>query len=98
LLDRFRAHLEFEAGLAAGTVKLYGDDAARFLAFLARPDDDPLPRAIERSQTAAYLAERTRAGTNRRTLAREVSGLRRFCRFARLAGLLDGEPVLAGRE
>jgi integrase/recombinase XerC len=98
LLDRFRAHLEFEAGLAAGTVKLYGDDAARFLAFLARPDDDPLPRAIERSQTAAYLAERTRAGTNRRTLAREVSGLRRFFRFARLAGLLDVEPVLAVRE
>jgi len=94
LLDRFAAHLEFDLGLAPGTVALYRADAERFLAFLGRVGEtgDPLPRRIERPLVAGWLARLRDGGTGRRTLARAASGLRRFFRFAKLRGDLDAEP------
>jgi len=100
LVTKFRAHLEFDLGLSAGTIELYADDASRFLKFAgtAGSDAGPMPRTLPRALTSAYLAERTRSGAGRRTLAREVSGLKRFFRFARIRGLLDADPVLSVRE
>jgi len=99
LLDRFAAHLEFDQGLARGTVDLYRKDALRFLAFLADLEErDPLPDAVDRRIVAGFLARIRDEGVGHRTVARTASGLRRFFRFARVQGLLQGEPEVRVRE
>jgi integrase/recombinase XerC len=96
LLTRFAAHLEFDLGLAPGTVALYRADATRFLQFLTGFGElaDPLPAALDRSLVSGYLARLRDRGTSRRTLARATSGLRRFFRFAKQRGLLGEEPEI----
>jgi site-specific recombinase XerD len=87
-LARFAAHLEFDAGLSASTVALYGEDARLLLHFLkdAKIAGDPLPRDVSRAHVAGFLARLAERGVQRRTLARVASGLRRFLRFARKSG------------
>ena len=96
LLQRFAAHLEFEAGLASGTVTLYREDARGFLRFLASfPElDDPVPSRIDRSLLAGYFARARARGNDPRTLARSASGLRRFFRFLRHRGSIEAEPTV----
>src|SRR5688572_405440 len=93
-LARFAAHLEFDAGLSAGTVALYGEDARLLLHFLAdaKVPGDPLPRELSRAHVAAFLARLSARGVQRRTLARVASGLRHFLRYARKSGAIDFEP------
>ena len=103
VVDRFGAHLEFDRGLSRGTVDLYRRDAERFLEFVERvagraPDAEPLPRAPERGLVAAHLARLRESGAGQRTLARVASGLRRFLRWAREAGLVDVEVEVRVRE
>jgi site-specific recombinase XerD len=99
LVDRFAAHLEFDRGLARGTVALYRRDAERFLEFVANVEGAPgLPRSPSRALVAGHLARLRERGTGRRTLARVASGLRRFLRWARLEGLTDREPEVLLRE
>jgi site-specific recombinase XerD len=99
LLERFAAHLEFEQGLARGTVDLYRKDAHRFLGFLADLEErDPLPSAVDRRHVAGFLARVREGGAGHRTVARTASGLRRFFRFARVHGELEREPEVRVRE
>ena len=99
LLDRFAAYLEFDRGLARGTVALYRRDAERFLEFMAHAGaDDPLPRSLDRSAVAGHLARLRETGVARRTLARVGSALRRFLQWARLDGRLDREIDVRVRE
>jgi len=99
VVERFAAHLEFDRGLARGTVALYRRDAERFLEFLAeRGTPEPLPRAPDRSLVAAHLARLRDGGSGQRTLARTASGLRRFLRWAREVGLSGAEPDIRVRE
>ena len=98
-LRAFASHLEFDRGLSRGTVDLYVRDAERFLGFLAGLDaDDPLPRNLDRSRVAGHLARLRAAGVQQRSLARIVSGLRRFLRWARLSGLIESEPEIRLQE
>ena len=99
LLDRFAAHLEFDQGLARGTVGLYRRDAHRFLEFLADLEErDPLPASLDRRIVAGFLARIRDDGAGHRTVARTASGLRRFFRFARVHGVLEKEPEVRVRE
>ncbi len=99
LLEQFAAHLEFDLGLSKGTVSLYRRDAERFLAFLEGLDEtDPLPKGLDRSRLAGHLARLRARGLGQRSLARAVSGLRRFLRWARLAGHLETEPEIRVQE
>ncbi|HET9886931.1 MAG TPA: tyrosine-type recombinase/integrase [bacterium] len=93
-LARFAAHLEFDAGLSASTVALYGEDARLLLHFLkdAQIAGDPLPREVSRAHVAGFLARLAERGVQRRTLARVASGLRRFLRYARKSGAIEAEP------
>jgi site-specific recombinase XerC len=86
--------LEFDAGLSASTVALYGEDARLLLHFLkdAKIAGDPLPRDVSRAHVAGFLARLAERGVQRRTLARVASGLRRFLRFARKSGAIEAEP------
>ncbi len=96
LVDRFAAHLEFDLGLAAGTVALYREDARSFLLFLGGFDElaDPVPPDIDRALVGGYLARARRRGNEPRTLARTASGLRRFFRFLRQRGTIETEPEI----
>jgi site-specific recombinase XerD len=100
VLSKFESHLAFDAGLSPGTTSLYVRDARRFLEFLERAGvpGEPLPRTVERAHVAGFLARLPARGAGARTLARVASGLRRFLRFARIAGLLDEEPAVPGGE
>ncbi len=99
LVDRFAAHLEFDRGLARGTVALYRRDAERFLEFVATAGGGrDLPRSPSPALVAGHLARLRERGTGRRTLARIASGLRRFLRWARLEGITDQEPEIQLRE
>ena len=99
-LERFASHLEFDLGLAPGTVVRYRKDAERFLEFLdgIGEEGDPLPADLDRARVSAYFARRDGSGRSRRTLAREAAALRRFFRFAISRGKLTTEPEVRIRE
>jgi site-specific recombinase XerD len=100
LLEGFAAHLEFEAGLAPSTVALYRRDARGFLDFLSGFEEieEAIPPRLDRALVGGYLARLRDRGAGRRTLARVASGLRRFFRFLRFRGTLEGEPEIRLRE
>ncbi|GJM44507.1 MAG: tyrosine recombinase XerC [Gemmatimonadota bacterium] len=99
LVSLFAAHLEFDLGLSAGTVSLYRRDAERFLQFLEGLDqEDPLPRNLTRALVAGHLARLRASGVGQRSLARVVSGLRRFLRWARLSGHVEEEVEIRVQE
>jgi len=86
-------------GLSGGTVDLYRRDAERFLRFLeGLGEPDPLPRRLDRSLVSGHLGRLRATGVGQRSLARIVSGLRRFLGWARLEGLIESEPEIRVQE
>ena len=98
LVKHFERELRAQ-GLAPGTIALYRRDAERFLRFVEGLEQhDPLPRRLDRSLVAGHLSRLRAAGVGQRSLARVVSGLRRFLDWARLEGVIEGEVEIRVRE
>lgn len=85
LIDQFLDGLWLEAGLSDNTLAAYRRDLARFQEWLG---EGASLAAVSREQVLGYLAARVRAGARPRTVARQLSTLRRFYRH-----LLDLEAI-----
>ena len=85
VVETWRQWLGSERRCSAHTLDAYGRDLANFLAFLSQylghpPGMDTLS-AIGANDVRAWLADRTRDGLTRTSLARSMSTLRNFFRY-----------------
>lgn len=93
VLTRFADHLRFERGHSEHTIRAYSTDIRGLISFagargVAIAD-------IDLALLRAWLAEQTRRGTARTTIARQVSSVRTFCAWAVREELMPANP--AGR-
>jgi integrase/recombinase XerD len=91
LLDLYLNHLLVEKGLAGNTLKAYGSDLVRFLAFLkeekiSRLDTTDTPVIL------GYLIALRRNGIGARSRARHLVALRGFFRFLVREKILTQDP------
>ena len=94
--------LRSERRLAPKTLEAYTRDLGQFTAFLAGHLGGPVSIAKLQSLTAsdfrAFLARRRTSGVESRTLARQLSALRMFFRFAERRGLFKNAAISAVRS
>ncbi len=91
VLDEFAQHLRLECGRSEHTVRAYTGDLRGLISF-AGARGVALP-AIDLSLLRGWLAEQTRRGAARTTVARQVSSARTFCAWAVREGILESDPA-----
>ena len=89
--DRFLEHLAHEKRCSVHTVDAYRRDLGQFAAFLAPLE--LVPEQADDRAVRAWLVELLDSGDSPRTAARKLSALRAFYRFARTAGVVEGDPT-----
>jgi len=95
VLDDFRRHLLHGRGLSPHTGRAYCTDVASLFAELpARRDDDSRTDLgeLDLAMLREWLAELTRRGLSRATLARRAAAARTFTQWAHSRGLLASDP------
>jgi integrase/recombinase XerD len=90
LIDAFLDRLWLEVGLADNTLSAYRRDLTRFRDWLGEAQG--LER-VTREQVLGYLAGQMRAGAKPRTMARQLSTLRRFYRHLLETGTIHEDPT-----
>jgi integrase/recombinase XerC len=98
-LADFLRHIEQGRQLSPHTVAAYRRDLDDFLAYLARRAEPPAGwRDVDRHAVRGFLAELSRRGLARRTIARRLSAVRSFFRFLHREEVVDGNPARAVRS
>lgn len=101
LIAEWRAWLEAERRASAHTVDAYSRDIAAFLHFLAHHLGEPATlahiAALQASDFRAYLAARTQEGLSKSSLARSMSTLRGFFKWADRRGAFHNPAIAAVR-
>lgn len=96
-LKSFLAYLRFNRNASPHTVRAYESDVSQFLEFVASDRGVPVAKLSARDLTPTavrtYLAELSRRGDARSSMARKLSGLRTFVRYLRREGVLDDDPA-----
>lgn len=91
VLDDFAVYLRHERGRSEHTIRAYAGDVRGLIAFAGargrRVDELDLPLL------RAWLAEHTRRGAARTTIARQVSSVKTFCAWATREGVLAADPA-----
>ncbi|MEE4022720.1 tyrosine recombinase XerC [Gordonia sp. PKS22-38] len=90
LIDEFAAFLRYEKGHSEHTVRAYIGDVRGLVAYAGARgvSVDDVDLALLRS----WLADHTRRGAARTTIARQVSSAKAFCSWASREGVFDGDP------
>lgn len=101
LTERFLTHLEEEQNASPHTLRAYGGDLARFLAFLvdylgtAAPEIRP--QGVDALAVRAFLGFLSRQKCSARARARALSAVKSLFRFACREGLVAANPAAAVR-
>lgn len=90
-VERFLAHLAGERNLSPNTIQAYRRDLEQFTAFCMREGAAPEDAGVQ--VIRRFLAERTRNGDARTTVARKASALRAFGRFVVRLGIREDNPA-----
>jgi len=90
LIDAFLDRLWLEVGLADNTLSAYRRDLTRFRDWLGEAQG---LEGVTREQVLGYLAGQMRAGAKPRTMARQLSTLRRFYRQLLATGTIQEDPT-----
>lgn len=90
VLDDFTSYLRYEKGHSSHTVRAYLGDV-RGLVSYAGARGVPIGD-LDLSLLRSWLADHTRRGAARATVARQVSSAKTFCAWAAREGLLAGDP------
>jgi integrase/recombinase XerC len=100
-LQAWLMSLKTERRMAAKTLEAYARDLGQFAQFMAEHLGGPPANAdlaeLAVSDFRAFLARRRRQGAESRTLARQLSSLRSFYRFAEKQGLFRNAALSAIR-
>ena len=91
LIERFLDALWMERGLSANTLAAYRRDLEGFARWLAGEKGALLQ--VDRPQVQAFLAWRHAAGSQARSIARQLSCLRRFYQYALREGQVLQDPT-----
>ena len=92
LVDAFLDYLTVERGLAENTRAAYCTDLAQFIEFIQRRGIDQMNR-VQRQHITDFLMDRRKHDVSARSLARQLSALRMFCRFLVREKLLADDPT-----
>ncbi len=93
VLVAFERHLRSERGQSKHTVRAYSSDVANLLSFAAGRGVDT-PTDLDLADLRAWLAELSRDGAARATVARRAAAARAFLRWATRTGQIDTDPSL----
>lgn len=90
----FRSWLQLERGLSSNSVEAYLRDVQR-LAFFAQNLADPKfePKGFETTHVDAFVAQLFDEGLSRNSQSRILSGVRNFCKYLLLEGILERDPL-----
>ncbi|WP_024333005.1 site-specific integrase, partial [Gordonia hirsuta] len=91
VLDDFADHLRLEKGHSAHTVRAYTGDLRSLIAFAGARGVEVAD--VDLALLRAWLADHTRRGAARTTVARQVSSAKTFCSWAVREGLLPTDPA-----
>ena len=89
LLQEFEAHLRLERSLSEHTIASYLSDVGKLSSYFAQNN---LSELKERD-ILLFLEELEATGLSKRSVARIISGIRTFYRFARMEGWVDHNPM-----
>lgn len=91
-IDRFLTHLAVERRLARHTLAAYARDLQHFVQIL-RQADVRAPAQIRQEHVRTMLAAGFDAGRSMRSVARQLSAVRMWCRFLRKEGAFTDDPT-----
>jgi integrase/recombinase XerD len=92
LVDAFLDYLTVERGLAENTRVAYCTDLAQFIEFIQRRGIGQMNR-VQHQHITAFMMDRRKHDVSARSLARQLSALRMFCRFLVREKLLADDPT-----
>ena len=102
LMEEWLAVLRHQRRLSPHTLRAYGDDANRFVEFLAGHVGGPVTanalNALRPADIRAFLTLRRREGLGPRGVQRAMAAVRSFFRHLERAGLASGAAVQAVRS
>lgn len=96
-LREFVDYLRLNRNASPHTVAAYESDVSQYLDFLARYAEKKRnalePLDLDFASIRAYMADLSRVGQARASVARKVSALRTFVRFLRREGWIESDPA-----
>lgn len=90
----FRSWLELERGLSANSVEAYLRDVQRLSFFAQNLSSPPFaPDQFSPEHVDGFIAQLFEEGLSRNSQSRILSGIRNFCKFLMLEGILSRDPL-----
>lgn len=92
-INGFRNYLTLERGLSRNSVQAYIRDIEQFSSFAEQSEEIAKPEDISLDTVEHFMGHLYDRGLARNSQARMLSGVRSFCKYLRLEGLMEGDPV-----
>ncbi len=90
----FRSWLELERGLSSNSVEAYLRDVQRLSFFAQNLSSQPFePKSFEPAHVDGFVAQLFDEGLSRNSQSRILSGVRNFCKYLLLEGILERDPL-----
>lgn len=93
VIDHIEAFADSLTGVSPATASVYRRDLTAFDEWLSTAGLSSIT-AVDRRVVRRYLAHLDQQQYARRTIARKMSAIRRFFRWARIDGLVDNDPTI----
>lgn len=91
--ERFLEYLRVIKNSSVHTIRNYGIDLCSFQTFLKQSEIEPQITHIDRKIVRQYLAWLHSQNLNKRTLARRLSSLRSFFKYAQIQKIVESNPI-----
>lgn len=92
-IEGFRDYLTLERGLSPNSVAAYQRDIEQFARFAQFEEHLHSPSAIQMVTIEHFMGSLFDRGLARNSQARMLSGVRSFCKYLRLEGVMSDDPV-----
>ena len=89
----YNDYLTLERGLSKNSVMAYMRDIRQFMQFTQGEEGVKAPMDIELPHVERFLGHLYDRGLARNSQARMLSGVRSFCKYLRIEGIMDSDPI-----
>ena len=89
----YKDYLVLERGLSKNSVLAYMRDIHQFRDFATNEENVQRPTDIELPHVERFLGHLYDKGLARNSQARMLSGVRSFCKYLRIEGVMDSDPI-----
>ena len=89
----YKDYLVLERGLSKNSVLAYMRDIHQFRDFATTEENVQRPTDIELPHVERFLGHLYDKGLARNSQARMLSGVRSFCKYLRIEGVMDSDPI-----